>query len=273
MRALLLTLMLALLGAAAATSGEAFLRLVKAGDVAAVHAALQRDVRLAWFADEYGQTGLMYAIEHAPHLVPTLLQAGADPNHVTAAYWTPLAYAVRAGRPDLVSALLWAGADPWRYRPATEVIWQQLAARPDAEVTRLLQDHLVRPREPQPGELGWTYVSEVAERRCDASSHVVQEVDMLTPVHPDMVFTYVTGELPPGVTQAEGVRRVAGSLGATAVEVVETAGAVAATWPAGYAVFTAAAFRGSTVYCLYVHQAPRVVHALIGQPEVQAQQR
>src|SRR5690606_41926450 len=92
---------------ASAMSGEDFLRLVKSGDVPAVHQALQDDVRLAWYADAYGQTGLMYAIEHAPQLVPTLLEAGADPNHVTSASWTPLAYAIRNERPELVAALLW----------------------------------------------------------------------------------------------------------------------------------------------------------------------
>ncbi|HEX7039334.1 MAG TPA: ankyrin repeat domain-containing protein [Trueperaceae bacterium] len=271
MRKALATLILALLASAGAMSGEEFLRLVKTGDVTAVHDALQSDQRLVWYADEYGQTALMYAIEHAPHLVPTLLLAGADPNHVTAANWTPLAYAIRADRPDLVSALLWAGADPWRYRPATEVIWRQMAEHPDDEVTGLLQHHLVRPREPQPGALGWTYVSDVAERRCRAETHVVQDVDLLTPLHPDMVFTYVTGELPPGVAQAEGVRRVAGSLGASEVAVVETPEAVAATWPTGQAIYTAAAFRGSTVYCLYVHQAPRVLHAVLDEPLERAQ--
>ncbi len=273
MRTGLATLILALLTAGLAMGGEEFLRLVKTGDVAAVHAALQEDVRLAWYADEYGQTGLMYAIEHAPGLVPTLLLAGADPNHLTSAYWTPLAYAIRADRPDLVSALLWAGADPWRYRSATEVIWQQMAAHPDQVVTALLQHHLVRPREPQPGALGWTYVSEVADRRCRAETHVVQDVDLLTPLQPGMVFTYVAGELPPGVTQAEGVRRVAGSLGATGVATVETPDAVAATWPTGHAIYTAAAFRGSTVYCLYVHQAPRVLDVLVDDPQPRAQQR
>lgn len=275
-RAGLFGLLLALLTGAFATSGEEFLRLVKSGDVAAVHRALQDDVRLAWAADAYGQTGLMYAIEHAPHLVPTLLQAGADPNHVTAAYWTPLAYAVRAGRSDLVSALLWAGADPWRYRPATEVIWQVMASHPDPVVADLIGSHLVRPREPQPGALGWTYVSAVAERRCRAGTHVVQDADLLTPVHPDMVFTYVTGELPPGVPVAEGVERVARSLAAGDVAVVATPDAVTAVGPSGYATYTAAAFRGSSVYCLYVHQAPRVYHAVLEpalDPQAQAGQQ
>ncbi len=271
MRRLFSLLLLALLGCSFAMSGDDFLRLVKAGDTAAVHRALQEDVRLAWAADAYGQTGLMYAIEHAPHLVPTLLQAGSDPNHVTSAAWTPLAYAVRAGRADLVSVLLWAGADPWRYRPATEVVWQLSAARPDPEIDALLEQHRVRPRQPQPGALGWSYVSEVAERRCMASSHVVQDVDLLSPLHPDMVFTYVAGELPPGLEHGDGVLRVAESVGAGDVKVVETSDAVTGTWPAGYATYTAAAFRGSSVYCLYVHQTPRVHHAVLPQSAGQQQ--
>src|SRR5690606_29935163 len=143
-------------GVAAAMSGDDFLRLVKTGDIPAVHQALQDDIRLAWATDVYGQTGLMYAIDFAPQLVPTLLAAGADPNHVTGASWTPLAYAVRAERPDLVSALLWAGADPWRYEPAKQVIWQLLGEHPNDEVSRLLGEHRVTARKPAPGVLGWT---------------------------------------------------------------------------------------------------------------------
>lgn len=247
-------------------SGEEFLRLVKTGDVPAVHQALQHDVRLAWYADRYGQTGLMYAVEHAPELVPTLLQAGADPNHVTSASWTPLAYAIRAERPDLVSALLWAGADPWRYEPATQVVWRVMADHPSEEISALIQNHLVRPREPQPGALGWTFVSEVAERRCTAGSHVVQDADLLTPIHPGMVFTYVSGELPPGLALAEGVSSVAASLGASEVKVASTENAVTASWPSGYATYTAAAFSGSSVYCLYVHQTPSIYNAVLEVP-------
>ena len=251
---------------ASAMSGEDFLRLVKSGDVPAVHQALQDDVRLAWYADAYGQTGLMYAIEHAPQLVPTLLEAGADPNHVTSASWTPLAYAIRTERPDLVSALLWAGADPWRYEPATRVIWRAMAHHPNDQISTLIQNHLVRPREPQPGALGWTFVSDIAERRCLADTQVVQRADMLTPIHPDMVFTYVSGELPPGLALADGVNGVAASLGATEVKVAQSDDAVTATWPSGYATFTAAAFKGSSVYCLYVHQTPRIFNALLEAP-------
>ncbi len=249
-----------------AMSGEDFLRLVKSGDVPAVHHALQEDVRLAWYADPYGQTGLMYAIEHAPHLVPTLLQAGADPNHVTDAAWTPLAYAIRTQRPDLVSVLLWAGADPWRYEAATRVIWRVMTEHPNAEISTLVQDHLVRPREPHPGALGWTYVSDVAERRCLAATHVVQDADLLTPLHPDMVFTYVAGELPAGLAGMDGVSRVAASLGRQAVTVAQTDTAVTASWPSGYATYTAAAFKGSSVYCLYVHQTPSVYDVVIRAP-------
>lgn len=244
-------------------SGDDFLRLVKTGDIAAVHQALQDDVRLAWAADAYGQTGLMYAIDYAPHLVATLLAAGADPNHVTGAVWTPLAYAVMAGRPALVSALLWAGADPWRYLPATQVIWGLMAENPIEEVTRLLEAHRVKARQPAPGVLGWTFVSEVAERRCRAGTHAVQDVDLLTPLHPDMVFTYATGELPAGFTAREGVQRVASSMQARDVMVREVRDLAAATWPVGQAVYTAAAYQGSSVYCLYVHPEPRIYHALV----------
>lgn len=263
MRKLVVTLVLALLGSALAISGEEFLRVVKTGATPAVHKALQEDVRLAWAADDYGQTGLMYAIDFAPHLVPTLLQAGADPNHVTHAAWTPLAYAIRAGRPDLVSALLWAGADPWRYLPATQVIWGLLAADPDPEVTALLETHRVEPRQPQPGALGWTYVSEVAEQRCRVSTHAVQDADLLTPLHPDMVFTYVTGELPLGVSASEGARKVAESLRADAVHVADTSSAAVASWSVGQAVYSVAAFHGSSVYCIYVHPTPRVQHVVL----------
>ena len=266
MRKSICLVVLALACFANATSGEEFLRLVKTGDVPAVHQALQQDVRLAWYADRYGQTGLMYAIEHAPQLVPTLLQAGADPNHVTSASWTPLAYAIRSERPDLVSALLWAGADPWRYEPATQVIWRVMSDHPSDQVANLLQNHLVRPREPQPGALGWTFVSDIAERRCLAGSHVVQDADLLTPIHPSMVFSYVSGELPPGLAAADGVSSVAVSLGAAEVKVAQTEDAVTASWPSGYATYTAAAFRGSSVYCLYVHQTPSIYNAVLEVP-------
>lgn len=271
MRKSLCSLILLFTCFANATSGEEFLRLVKSGDVPAVHQALQEDVRLVWYADTYGQTGLMYAIEHSPQLVPTLLQAGADPNHVTSASWTPLAYAIRSERADLVSALLWAGADPWRYEPATRVIWRVMAEHPDGSIDSLIEHHRVRPRAPQPGALGWTYVSDIADRRCRAGTHVVQDADLLTPLHPDMVFTYVSGELPAGLALVDGVYSVAASMHASEVKVAQTDDAVIASWPSGYATYTAAAFRGSSVYCLYVHQAPRIYNAVLDLPAEQQQ--
>lgn len=244
-------------------SGDEFLRLVSTGDVLAVHRALQEDPRLAWAADAYGQTGLMYAIDQAPHLVPALLQAGADPNHITQASWTPLAYAIKAGKPELVSALLWAGADPWRYRPATEAIWGLLAQYPNEQISRLLETHAVEPREPQPGRMGWTYVSQLAEQRCTAGTHAAQDVDLLTPLHPEMVFTYVSGELPDHLAGMAGVERVASSFGVSDPELDTTQHVNAASWQEGYAVYTAVAFKGSNVYCLYVHPEPQVHHSLL----------
>lgn len=64
--------------------------------------------------DAYGQTPLMYAVEaNKPQSVRQLLAAGADPNALTDANWTPLMYAARS--PDNatnVETLLKAGADP-----------------------------------------------------------------------------------------------------------------------------------------------------------------
>lgn len=45
-------------------------------------------------------------------LVRVLLQDGAEVEAATSDGWTPLMYAVRSGRPDLVTELLEAGANP-----------------------------------------------------------------------------------------------------------------------------------------------------------------
>lgn len=64
--------------------------------------------------DQYGQTPLMYAVEHnTPDVVAQLLGSGADPNAVTTAGWTVLNYALRGAETTrTIDLLLQAGANP-----------------------------------------------------------------------------------------------------------------------------------------------------------------
>jgi len=63
--------------------------------------------------DEYGQTPLMYAVEHGePFTIRYLIDAGADINAQSLAGWTPLMYAARAeGNLLTVETLIGYGAD------------------------------------------------------------------------------------------------------------------------------------------------------------------
>lgn len=100
--------------------------------------------------DAYGQTPLMYAVDHGQLAVVTvLLAAGADPNAASDAGWTPLMYAARAGRPvALTEALLNAGADPTRRNASGESALELARAEANTEVAERLQ--AVLPAEPPP---------------------------------------------------------------------------------------------------------------------------
>jgi hypothetical protein len=91
--------------------------------------------------DVYGQTPLMYAVDHAQLAVVTvLLAAGADPNAASEAGWTPLMYAAREGRTVAITqALLNAGADPARRNAAGESALDIARAEANAEVAATLQ--------------------------------------------------------------------------------------------------------------------------------------
>ena len=99
--------------------------------------------------DAYGQTPLMYAVDHGQlAAVTVLLAAGADPNATSEAGWTPLMYAARAGRSvALTEALLNAGADPGQRNAAGESALDIARAEASDEVAAALQAALPAPQQ------------------------------------------------------------------------------------------------------------------------------
>ena len=116
--------------------------------------------------DEYGQTPLIYAVDHGRDgVVNVLLVSGADPNARTRTGWTPLMYAARDGRPARVAELLLAaGADPSLRNDAGQTALE--IAR--ASDNRAVMDVLV-----QAEEMGAAAVAPIAESPgSEAARHV-----------------------------------------------------------------------------------------------------
>lgn len=108
-------------------------------DATTVRQMLQGHADLLTIEDSYGQTALIYALDHAPELVDLFIENGSAVNHATHAGWTPLTYAIRAGDVNAVSHLLAAGADRMAMALGEDVNQAVLRDHPNAEIAKLLQ--------------------------------------------------------------------------------------------------------------------------------------
>lgn len=123
-----------------------------------------------------GQTALHWAAaENHARAIHTLIERGADVDERSAAGWSALLYAVRAGRGDAVRALLAAGADPGdAIRPpaADSSGRRDPVAGTSALVLAVMNGHfslaqylVERGADPNAAEQGWTALHQLAYTR------------------------------------------------------------------------------------------------------------
>ena len=123
-----------------------------------------------------GQTALHWAAaENHARAIHTLVERGADVDERSAAGWSALLYAVRAGRGDAVRALLAAGADPGDAirPPAADASGRRdPAAGTSALVLAVMNGHfslaqylVERGADPNAAEQGWTALHQLAYTR------------------------------------------------------------------------------------------------------------
>jgi ankyrin repeat protein len=124
--------------------------IVKAGDLAAVHAALQAH-QSADDADREGTSAVHWAVlADRSDLVELLLRAGANPNVKNRYGVTPLSVACENGNATIVEALLKAGGDPNVALASGETPLMTAARTGNSAAVRLLLAHgiLIDAREP-----------------------------------------------------------------------------------------------------------------------------
>lgn len=111
---------------------------VKAGDVAAVRAALSNEAEVR-VRDADGLTPLMLAAQQRHDIIARLLlAAGSDPNESDASGMTPLIHAAKDGNAEVVTTLLQAGANPTLQDATARQAADYAAANPALRGTAIL---------------------------------------------------------------------------------------------------------------------------------------
>ena len=195
----------ALLGAgadpnAALPEGEtALMTAARTGNVHVIRMLLAHGADLAAREHWRGQTALMWAAaENHPAAVHTLIELGASVDERSAAGWSALLFAVRAGKGEAVRALLDAGADvndTIRPVPSAEEVAAGPTTRRDPAVGTegtsalviavtnahfSLAAYLVeRGADPNAAEQGWTSLHQLAYTRRPNSGKGMPPVEMV----------------------------------------------------------------------------------------------
>jgi ankyrin repeat protein len=129
---------LALFTSAEAAGPAPLVDAAKAGDVAAVRAAIQKKADVNATASD-GSTALHWAVHRdALEVVDLLLGAGADPKAANRYGVTPLSLAATNGNARIVERLLRGGADPNTSLPGGETVLMTAARTGDVAVLKAL---------------------------------------------------------------------------------------------------------------------------------------
>lgn len=119
-----------------------------------LEAVLDRSPNLE-LRDAYGQTPLMYAAgSNTSDSVSKLLFAGANPDALSEARWTPLMYAARnLEHPEVITVLLAAGADPSLVNTDGQTAKAIALAHDHIEAVAKLETILAESLEPQASDV------------------------------------------------------------------------------------------------------------------------